>query len=477
MAPTSRRLRYQAVLPTTWPWRGPAGAGTCDPPSPGRVRLATTALFSLSGFVFGSWAARVPDISGQVDATPTSLGLALLFMSAGALATMQLTGALCARIGAGLVSAAAAVLLCAATVGPGLVASVSGLGAALLVFGAVTGIVNVAANSLGVRVEAALGHPVLPSLHAGFSFGGLAGALVGGVAGAVGAVAPHLLAVAAAGLLVTALIAPTLVASDRANVAEPAAPEDGGDAAPSSPRRLVVLLGAIAGCTAFGEGALSDWGALHLRETLHATPAYAAAGYAGFCLTMGLGRLGGGRLLDGMGGTRLIVGGALLAAAGMLVAALSPLLWLAIAGFATVGLGLANIFPLAITRAGALGGAAGVGLASTVGYGGLLAGPPLIGFLAEGAGLPMALTTISVLATVAAALAVVIDRRAAAPSALGWTGAASLGPVLLRARATARRGARAALGHAADLPILVDDQGGPTSRPASRASDMDILFG
>ena len=77
---------------------------------------------------------------------------------------------------------------------------------------------------------------------------------------------------------------------------------------------------------------------------------------------------------------------------------------MALVGFALVGLGLANVFPLAIARAGALGGAKGVALASTVGYTGLLGGPPLIGLLVGGVGLPAALATVSLLAAVAAGL-------------------------------------------------------------------------
>ncbi len=74
-----------------------------------------------------------------------------------------------------------------------------------------------------------------------------------------------------------------------------------------------------------------------------------------------------------------------------------------------VGLGLANVFPLAIARAGALGGSRGIALSTTVGYTGLLGGPPAIGFLAAHAGLPVALGTVALLAGVAAVLVAVVD--------------------------------------------------------------------
>jgi hypothetical protein len=89
----------------------------------------------------------------------------------------------------------------------------------------------------------------------------------------------------------------------------------------------------------------------------------------------------------------------------MLLGALAPVIPLVIAGFALTGLGLANLFPTTIARAGALTGPGGVAVASTFGYGGLLLGPPSIGFLTDAVGLPIALTTVAVLATVAAGIA------------------------------------------------------------------------
>ncbi|MGE6745484.1 MFS transporter, partial [Streptomyces niveus] len=170
-------------------------------------------------------------------------------------------------------------------------------------------------------------------------------------------------------------------------------------------RRLVVLFGVIALCTAYGEGALADWGALHLAQDLDAGAGLAAAGYSLFALAMTVGRLSGTALLERLGQTRTLVAGGVLAALGMLLGALAPTTWLALAGFAVTGLGLANIFPVAVARAGALAGPSGVAAASTLGYGGMLLGPPAIGFLADWFSLPVALTTVALLAAAAALIA------------------------------------------------------------------------
>ncbi len=99
----------------------------------------------------------------------------------------------------------------------------------------------------------------------------------------------------------------------------------------------------------------------------------------------------------------MLVAGGLTACAGMLLASLAPDVWLALAGFAATGLGLANLFPATIARAGLLAGSSGVALTSMLGYTGFLLGPPAIGFLASAAGLRTGLTTLAFLGLAAAA--------------------------------------------------------------------------
>ena len=169
--------------------------------------------------------------------------------------------------------------------------------------------------------------------------------------------------------------------------------------------RVVLFFGLIALCSAYGEGAIGDWGALHLRQDLRASAGLAAAGYAAFALAEASGRLSGTSALEHLGRTRVLVLGGLTACVGMLVASLAPDVWVALAGFAATGLGLANLFPAAIARAGLLAGSAGVALTSMLGYSGFLLGPPAIGFLASEFGLRVGLTTLAFLALSAAAIA------------------------------------------------------------------------
>ncbi|MER7515463.1 MFS transporter [Streptomyces sp. NPDC126499] len=374
-----------------------------------RLRLALTLFFALDGFLFAGWVVRIPAIKQQTGASAGDLGLALLGVSAGAVVTMTLTGRLCRRYGSHPVTVATAVLLSLSLALPPLTRSPLSLGLVLLVFGAAYGGINVAMNSAAVDLVTALRRPVMPSFHAAFSLGGMLGAGLGGLVAGILSPTAHLLGLTGAGLLLTAAAGPVLLrhpspAPPESVPAEPAGPADPPAAPTAGHRRTVLLFGVIALCTAYGEGALADWGALHLAQDLHAHPGVAAAGYSLFALTMTAGRLSGTALLERLGQTRTLVAGGLTAAAGMLLGALAPTVWAALLGFAVTGLGLANIFPVAVARAGALAGPGGVATASTLGYGGMLLGPPSIGFLADWFSLPVALTTVAVLAAGAAVM-------------------------------------------------------------------------
>lgn len=425
-------------------------AASFAPPTPGAraagairgrwspARTSVTALFCLDGFLFAGWVSRIPEIKAQVHAAPAALGLALLCISFGAVATMPLVGRACVRFGNAPVTVATAAMESAALALPPQTHSVLVLGGALLLFGSAFGGVNVGANSAAVDLVAHEPGTRMPSFHAAFSLGGLLGSLLGGLAAQYLTPAVHLALAGLLGLAATAWAGAVLFRHPIPSAYPKAAPE-APDAAPhAQPRQaekstaaavapsaalLVVLLGLVALCDAYGEGALSDWTTLHLADDLHSSPAVAAWGFSVFSVAMTLGRAGGSRALARFGPTRLLAGGAALAAVGMLLAAELPVLPLVLAGLLLVGLGLANIFPLAMDRAGALRGARGVATASTFGYGGMVLGPPVIGFLAQFAGLPLALLSVSLLAALSGTLALVVRRATAASS--GATAAAA----------------------------------------------------
>jgi MFS family permease len=391
-----------------------------------RVRAAATAFFAFDGFIFATWAVRIPAVKAATGASPAELGVALLGVSGGAIATMALSGVLCRRFGAARVLICGAGWLSLSLLLPALARSAVTLGLGLLVFGIGYGAVNVAANTVAVDVVAALRRPVMPSFHAAWSLGGLAGAAVGGLLAPHLAPLPHFAFATLLGLAVTAVAGRILLttalpghnaaaghgvpaavdAEIGPRTAGPRTAEPGAVRPSARPHvwRVVLLLGVLAACATYGEGSISDWGALRLHG-LGAGPGLAAIGYAAFALAEACGRLAGTWLLARFGQRAVLVSGGLATCAGMLCAALAPSIPFVVAGFALAGLGVANAFPAAMSRVGLLAGPHGVAIASTLGYGGFLLGPPAIGFLAGAVGLGPSLATVSVLALVSAALA------------------------------------------------------------------------
>jgi MFS family permease len=430
-----------------------------------RVRAAVTAFFAFDGFIFATWAVRIPAVKAATGASPAELGIALLGVSGGAILTMALSGVLCRRFGATKVLITGAGWLSLALLLPALAKSALALGLGLVVFGIGYGCVNVAANTVAVDVVAVLRRPVMPSFHAAWSLGGLTGAALGGLLAPHLAPLPHFAIATALGLAVTlvagrVLLTTTLPGQDAlpghevpTDVSAEIGPETlesavvghgtaaagsgsgaGSGAAGTRPQtagagsgtagggagavrpgtagvsgrahvwRVVLLLGVLAACSTYGEGSVTDWGALRLHG-LGAGAGLAAIGYAAFALAEACGRLAGSWLLARFGQRTVLVSGGLATCAGMLCAALAPSIPIVVAGFALAGLGVANAFPAAMTRVGLLSGPHGVAIASTLGYGGFLLGPPAIGFLAGAIGLGPALTTVSVLAVVAVIIA------------------------------------------------------------------------
>ena len=359
----------------------PPVAGTSTRPrrSLREARAAVSALFFLNGAGMANWVVRIPAIQEQLHLGAGALGIALLGVAVGALVSMPLTGRVVARRGSRPIARVGALAFACALALPALATNLVLLTLALVVLGVANGALDVAMNSQAATVERRYGRPIMASFHALFSLGGLAGAAIGGSAAAAGiGPMPHLTVVAFAACLAALWVTRRMLPAD-------------ADAVPDSPSfarptRVLLLLGVIAFCVLFGEGAMADWSAVYLRNVVGAGPGLAAAGYAAFSLAMAAGRFVGDALTVRLGPTRLVRVGGAIAALGLSCALLLTQPWAAIIGFGAVGAGLSTVFPTLLATAGRLPGqTSGTAIAavSTFGYTGFLAGPPIIGFVAE----------------------------------------------------------------------------------------------
>ncbi|MEU3312556.1 MFS transporter [Streptomyces sp. NPDC048387] len=390
--------------------RRTAGATRDRGRDPRTMRLAVCAVFFVTGAAFATWAARVPAVQERLGLSAGELAVALVGLSGGAFLGLPLVGGLVARYGSRTVLCLGMAAYLGALVSLPLVPDLAVLTAALAVFACGNTAVDVAMNTQGVLVERAYGRPVLGGFHAMFSLGGIAGATAGGLAASAGVGVRTHFTVAALVLLVVAGAAATALAPDPPRAAAAAARKDPLFALPGPG---LWVPGLVAFCALMGEGVVNDWGAVYLKEETGASAGAAGLGYAVFSAGMVLGRLTADRLRARLGTVRFTLLCAALAGAGALVPILDATTAAGFVGYALLGLGLAAVIPLVFAHAAALWPertGSSLAAVSAVGYVGFLAGPPVIGALAEASSLRWAMLVLPALMAAMAVLATRLRR-------------------------------------------------------------------
>ena len=399
--------------------------------SPGRTvapRAAVVAVFFALGATTGTWAARIPAIKAGLHLSAGTLGLVLLGPAIGSMLTMPVTGALLASVSprrlVQIGVLAISVMLPLTT----FAGSAWQLFAVLAGWGAGIGTMDVAMNTEAAAVQEHLGRTTMSSFHAAYSVGGLAGAGAGAIAAAVALSARANFTIASALILGIGVACAQLFASHPAGHAGSETPHQRQSRWPAWSWPLAGLA-LIAFGSFLAEGAASDWSAVYLHSSLGASPGLAAVGYTVFSVFMVAGRLAGDRLTDRAGPVRLVRASAGIASVGFLAALLAGHVPAGLAGFALLGVGLSVIVPSVFTAASRIGTPGpNLALVTSTGYLGMLAGPALIGGLAEAVGLPSALGTLVVITGLTAVFAGAVRPRAPHAAACGRVGASVAEP-------------------------------------------------
>lgn len=358
---------------------------------------ALVAIFTLNGFLMAQVLSRMPALRDQVEASPGELGVALLAVGLGSIIAMPWTARVAERFGSPAVAAGSGALTIGAWATLALVPDPRWLAADLFVVGLGLGTWDVAMNIQGHRLEHLHKRVLMPRLHAGFSAGTVGGALAGaGFAYSGVPLGVQLPAVGAVGLAIM-LACVRRLAPDAHQRAGAPADERPRDRARSRVTRLEIVLGLLTFSTALGEGAANDWLALVLVDERGAAEAVGALTFAAFNVAMTAGRLGGGALIERRGRSAVLRVCGVAAVSGVLLVALVPSLLAAVAGGLLWGVGLSVVFPAAMSAAGEVPGrgARAIGVVSTIGYAGFLAGAPTIGLVAEQVGLDRALLVVA----------------------------------------------------------------------------------
>ncbi|MFE1318086.1 MFS transporter [Kitasatospora phosalacinea] len=390
------------------------------------ARAATYVYFVLCGTLMGAWVVHIPAVEARVGIGHAALGGLLVLLGLGAFAGMRAAGPLTDRLGARTAVPASGVLCAASLVLPGLAPNPWTLAVALLVFGFANGCLDVSMNAHAVHVEQAYGRPVMSGFHATFSVGGVLAAGAAAAAAATGLGPATTLALLGALGLATSLLAArallpgTAPSTADASPAADAPPADAGTAVPGGDvRRRIRVLAVLALMVMLAEGAANDWSALHLKDVLGTPASTAAFAYGTFAAAMTTGRLLADRVATRYGPAAVLRHGALTAALGITIAALTPWVWAAFLGWALFGLGLSGCVPQLFSAAGHADPAtagANVSRVAGLGYLGMLAGPAVIGWLTHLTALNHAFLLLTLLCAATAATAGVL-RTAPAPLA------------------------------------------------------------
>lgn len=342
---------------------------------------ATVVYFLLHGFIVSTWISRIPAVKTNLNLSNGILGLTLLGSAFGAVSSIPIAGILIGRYGSKKVTIGSTAGFCITLILPGLAFNAITLFIALFLFGVAAAAMDVSMNAQGVEVEKRFGFPTMSRFHAMFSIGGMAGAGLGGlIASRHVQPFPHFGISAAVYLLITFSAASLLLETHDG-------PKREEHRLPLNKIPPVLFaLSAIGFCILLSEGAIADWTAVYLRQTLQAGPGMAAAGYAVFSAAMAVFRLLGDLITARLGPLRTVRIGSLVAAAGLFwaLAVHSPA-W-SLPGFAAAGAGLSVIIPLVFGAGGRVASVspgAGIATVTGIGYIGFIVGPPTIGFASQ----------------------------------------------------------------------------------------------
>ncbi len=362
-----------------------------------QVRIAVSVFFFCQGLSFASWASRIPDIKTSLGLSEAGLGSILLSLPVGQLITMPFSGRAVTRFGSKYVLRIAIVGYVAALSCIGLAQQPWQLVLALIAFGIFGNLCNISVNTQAVHAENLYGRSIMASFHGIWSTAGFTGAMVGSLMMRLD-LKPFYHFLVVAGFIVSMMLL-----FNKYLLLTPTSRTAASLKKIKRPHGSLLMLGAIAFCCLSAEGCMFDWSGVYFKDVVKAEGSMVSLGYASFMIMMATGRFTGDRLAQQFGRKKMVQWSGVLIFTGMMIAVCLPQLVTATIGFLIVGFGVSSIIPLMYSTAGKVKEvASGIAIAtvSGVGFFGFLMGPPLIGYIAELAGLQYSFAVIALLGIV-----------------------------------------------------------------------------
>lgn len=361
---------------------------------------AVALVFMSLAIAFGAFVTRLFEIKSKLNLSEAELGSALFFFPLGAATLLPFYSKIIRKFGERKTTSWAICVLLISMILPWYATNQVWLMASFYIVGLGMGLTDVSMNAEVAEIEKQKSRVIMSTCHGFFSIGGMIGAILSALFIAVSISLSYQMLIIA--LVLIAVLYPLF--KNMINAASHDEKESSGFKLPT----LKVLAFAIIGfCIMMGEGGITDWATIFIKEDLNVVGEYAGAGFAGFSLLMAVARFQGDRLHVKFGAKKLVLLGCSIGVIGLGLVLLQTPLW-AIAGFSLAGLGYSVIVPILFSTAAKQDGVTpsqGIATVASSGYIGMLAGPMLIGFIAEGYGLVNGFTFLLILSCFALLLA------------------------------------------------------------------------
>lgn len=340
-------------------------------------RISLSLFFFFYGLSYASWASRIPTIQQNLHLSETQLGTVLLGMPVGSFLTLPLSGFLVSKIGSRKVIMFASILYSCMLAGIGFSQNIFQLSASLFLFGSFGNMMNISINTQAINLEEMYGKRIISSFHGVWSVAGLGGAFLGSyLLGRSFAVHWHFLIIACIAFIAFVVSTVNLI-HDK--------PSHQKKKAFTLPDKAFLSLGLIAFCSMMCQGAMFDWSGVYFKKVVQADREWIGAGYTAFMIAMTATRFITDWLTHHIGFKKIIIWCGIFTAIGLIIAVALPYVFTATLGLLLIGIGVSPTVPLVFSAAGKskeLSPGVAIAAVSTLGFVGLLIGPPMIGFVA-----------------------------------------------------------------------------------------------
>lgn len=358
------------------------------------LRIVVGVMFFLAGLCFASYASRIVTIQQTFKLTDAALGAILFSLPVGLMCSLPFSGWIITIIGSRRLLIFALSFYGITLVCLSLAQNVIQLIIGLILFGFSSNAMNISVNTQAIAAEELYKKPIMASFHGLWSFAGFVGAGIGTFMIAKQVSPLYHFTIIASITVITIMLIARYLKDDKVASGGPVF---------VMPDKSLIMLGVIAMCSMMCEGAMFDWSAIYFKKVVMAPMAVIGIGFTAFMSTMAFCRLFIADWFAKVFGLRRIlqVSGAL-TVVGLLIAVIFPYFYTSVIGFLFVGAGVSSVVPMVFSAAGkSKTMQPGVALAavSTIGFVGILLGPPIIGFISGLINLRASFTFIALMGT------------------------------------------------------------------------------